>query len=107
MTPENQKHIDGILNLINEAKISQKLDKIYYREDYEDYQLFFGDTHHCEIQEKFINDVIVFNNGDSKRQILFLLKHLTAWPDGERPSQLEEFMNSGDQDDKITLEDET
>lgn len=101
MSNTNPKAIEGILAIIKEMKLKQELSDIVYRPDYEDYQLLFGDTHHCEIQEKIINDVIVFKNGDAKRQIQYLLNHLIAWAEWEKPGQSDTV-----QEDKMSLDDD-
>ncbi len=85
--PQSQEAIDAINKIIQEMKLKQELTEISFRADYEDYRLLFGETHHCEIQEKFIDDVIKFKSADAKRQIQFLLNHLTAWEEWEKPAK--------------------
>lgn len=100
MSNNKEATITSILEIIQKMKLKQEVTNITYRTDYEDFQLLFGDTHHCEIQEKTINDVVVFKNGDALRQIQFLLNHLTAWQDWERPSK------NNEPDEIISLDDE-
>ncbi|MCB9771899.1 MAG: hypothetical protein H6754_05060 [Candidatus Omnitrophica bacterium] len=100
MSHSHEATIASIIGIIQKMKLKHEVTNITYRTDYQDYQLLFGDTHHCEIQEKTINDVMVFKNGDALRQIQFLLNHLTAWQDWERPSQ------NDTPNEKISLDDE-
>ena len=96
----SQKAIDAIAAIIAEMKLKLELTEIAYRIDHEDYQVSFGDTHHCEIQEKTINDVLEFKNADAKRQILFKLNHLTPWEEWEKPEK------PGEADEKMSLDEE-
>jgi len=101
MSNGSQAAIDAIAAIIKEMKLKQELTEIYYRIDYEDYQVLFGETHHCEIQEKTINDVLEFKNADAKRQIHFLLNHLTAYEEWEKQGK------AAAPEEKMQLDDES
>ena len=101
MSTGSKEAIEGIVAIIKEMKLKQKPTEIVYRTDYQDYQVLFGDSYHCEIQEKTINDVLQFKSGDAKRQIQFLLNHLTAYQDWEKPAG-----PAPKQDEKMVVDDE-
>ncbi len=100
MSVENKKAVELILEIIKQMKLKQNVTQIIHRPDYQDYQLHFGDSYHCEIQEKIIDDVLIFKSGDAKRQIQFALNHLIAWPEYEKP------IKQAKQDEKISVDDE-
>ncbi len=100
MATGNKQAVELIVGIIKEMKLKHEPTEIVYRPDYQDYQVLFGDSHHCEIQEKFIDDVLTFKSGDAKRQIQFMLNHLVAWQEWEKPAK------PMPQDEKIAVDDE-
>ncbi len=96
----SKEAIETIAGIIQEMKLKQELTEIAYRIDYQDYQVVFDDSHHCEIREKLINDFMATKNGDAKKQIQFKLTHLIAWEEWEKP------VKPTQQDDKPVVEDE-
>lgn len=96
----SQEAIDLIVGIITDMKLKQEATKIVYRPDYQDYQVLFGNTHHCEILEKSVNDVLQFKSGDAKKQIQFRLNHLFAWEEWEAP------VDAPQKEEKIQIEDD-
>ena len=90
MSTDSKQASEVIMGIVKEMKLKQEVTGIVYRADYEDFQVLFGDTHHCEIQEKSINDLLKFKSGDAKRQIQFQLNHLIVWEDGENQGEAPE-----------------
>ena len=83
-TPEVPVKI--VEDLCEELEIKRGVDTVYYREDYQDYQVIFADKTHCELREKLI-DIMVNGDAkmkeDTKREIVFRIKNAIEFEDWE------------------------
>ncbi len=84
-TPEQTANL--IDTICKEQEIDREVETVYYREDYQDYQIIFFDKTHCELREKLIDIMI---NGDAKmkadaqREIVFRIKNAIEFEEWER-----------------------
>jgi len=83
-TPEVTVKI--VEDLCEELAIGREVDTVVYREDYQDYQIIFGDKSHCELREKLI-DLMVNGDAkvkeDTKREIVFRIKNAIEFEEWE------------------------
>jgi len=85
MSTGSKEAIDAIVAIIKDMKLKQEVTEITYRTDYQDYQVIFDETHHCEINESTIEGFMGTKNGDLKREIQFRLNHLVAFEEWDKP----------------------
>lgn len=100
MATGSKEAIDAIVVITKEMKLKKKMTEISYRSDYEDYQVIFDETHHCEINASTINDFMSTKNGDLKREIQFRLNHLIAFEEWDKP------VPPGQREEKIQVDEE-
>jgi len=100
MSQGSQKALEALAAVVKEMKLKAELTEISYRPDYQDYQVIFDDTHHCEIREKLIEDYMATKNGDALREMHYLFNHLIAWEEWDRPEK------SGPSDGKMEIDKE-
>ena len=69
-----QAVLDCLVEFLDEIEMKKEIDAVFYREDYQDYQVILDENTHCEIREKLID---IFrkdpNHDDTRREITFLL----------------------------------
>jgi len=83
-TPEVTVKI--VEDLCEELEIDRGVDTVVYREDYQDYQVIFGDRTHCELREKLIDIMVVGDvksKEDTKREIVFRIKNAIEFEEWE------------------------
>lgn len=86
----SKEAIEVLAAIIKELNLKVQLEEIAYRVDYQDYQVNFENTHHCEIREKLIDDYLRLTGepqADAKREIVYIVSHLVAWEDWEQPDK--------------------
>lgn len=103
MPADEKKAAELIYTLVEQIKPLRKINEIYYRESYQDYQVVLDDHYHTELREKLIVEFLATNNPDLKREIVGRLQNPMKYEEWEDPSTPQ---SKGDNDEGIVIDDE-
>ncbi|MCK5213755.1 MAG: hypothetical protein KAR05_00190 [Candidatus Omnitrophica bacterium] len=81
----NEEAVFKVLQEINVKDMDNRvtINEVYYRPDYQDYQIIVNTRYHCEIREKLFLDYAQHEHPDIKREIIFRLDNLMEFEDWE------------------------
>ena len=81
-----EKVMEILKVIANEIGVSQQIESVTYREDYQDYQVIIDDNFHCEIREHLIEEYMKTKHVDIRKEIFFRLEHATEFEEWEQKS---------------------
>ena len=82
MPPGDQQVAEFFQKVVQDLKLTKKIENITYRADSQDYQIIFDDRCHAELREKIVEQSLA-DNRDARKEVEFRLKHAPKFEEWE------------------------